>query len=125
MPIHSTLVFHCRRMAKVELTKYQLLDEFKAAPTLQAAEKVLSEAESYRDNPSSFVYDEEKARKAKEAQAKAAYEADCRKKFEDRMKRKAAKTGIQLSQLMKATQVPGGKLMGAQDPSWLQEKDGN
>jgi len=127
MPIISTVLFHCRRMAKIELTKYQLLDDWKAqARRLEDAEKLLSEAEGYRDSPGSFVYDEEKARKLKELQAKQAYEADCRKKFEERMKRKADKTGVPLSKLLKATQVPGGKLMGVQqDPSWLQEAEGS
>ncbi|CAK0820731.1 unnamed protein product [Prorocentrum cordatum] len=123
MPILPTVLFHIRRMAKSELTQYQLLDEFKASSDLGAAQKVLALAEGYRDRPGTFVYDEDKARRARELLEKRAYEEACRRKYEQRMERKANKMGVPLASLLKPTKVPGGQLKGAPDPSWLQENE--
>lgn len=111
-------------MAKAELTKYQLLDDFKAVSDLASMELLLAQAEGFRDHPETFKVDDEKLQRQREAVAKAVYEEDCRNKFEERMKRKAKKQGRPLSDLLRPSQVPGGQLKGGPDPSWLQENEG-
>lgn len=125
IPPVSTIVFHCRRMAKAELTKYQLLEEFVGAQSLDAVEEILKRAIGYRDSPDGFAIDPQKAQKEKELREQRAYEQQCRKKFEERMARKAARTGQQLSDLLKATACPGGLLEFDDRPSWLLERDDN
>ena len=59
-PPLSTLIFHCRRMAKTELTAFQLLEDFKAATSLDEVHRLLSKAEGFRDAPGSFQASKEK-----------------------------------------------------------------
>mmetsp|Transcript_10926 Transcript_10926/g.27519 ORF Transcript_10926/g.27519 Transcript_10926/m.27519 type:complete len:542 (-) Transcript_10926:63-1688(-) len=124
IPPLSTIIFHCRRMAKRELTEYQLLEDFVKCTSQAEVEKMLTEAEGYRDNPGSFKFSEEKAKKAREEREKKIYEEECRKKFEARMARKAARMGVAVSELLKPTAVPGGKLHFNSEPTWLQEQTG-
>jgi tRNA-dihydrouridine synthase 1 len=88
-----TVVFHIRRMLRDELTKYQLMDDCVAAPTLEDVQQIVDKVQSYQRDPSSFLYDEEKAIREKEALAKKKHEEGKRKRFEDRMIRKAKREG--------------------------------
>ncbi len=51
-----------------------------------------------------------------------AYELECRRKYEQRMARKAARLQLPLAEVMKGSQVPGGSLHFNNEPSWLTEK---
>ena len=51
-----------------------------------------------------------------------AYELECRRKYEQRMARKAARLQQPLAEVMKGSQVPGGSLHFNNEPSWLTEK---
>jgi len=124
MPPLRTVIFHCRRMAKAELARFQLLEEFTASPCLEAAEAVLARAESYQAQPQSFVLDEGRARRERELGAQKAYELECRKKYEARIARKAKQSGRPLSELLRPSAVPGGLLSFGAEPSWLLERDG-
>merc|ERR1712086_660744 len=125
MPPLSTVLFHLRRMAKPELTKYQLLEELMSSSQLLLAEAVLGKAEAFRDKPDAgFKFDEERARRERELAEQRKYEETCRKKYEARMAKKAKRTKKPLSEVMRATQVPGGVLHFDADPSWILEKDG-
>ena len=65
-PPLSTLIFHCRRMAKMELTQFQLLEDFKAAKSLDEVHDLLGKAEGFRDAPGSFQANKEKEKKDRE-----------------------------------------------------------
>lgn len=121
-PPLSTLIFHCRRMAKSELTTYQLLEDFKAASSLSEVQRMLSKAEGYRDAPGTFQASKEKEEEDRQLRAQQAYEMDCRRKYEQRMARKAARLGVSLQEVMKGSSVPGGSLHFNNEPSWLTEK---
>lgn len=124
MPPASTVVFHCRRMAKVELAQYQLLEEFSALKSVEEVEALLAKAEGHRDGPGPFKVDEGRSQKERELKAQRAYEEECRKKYESRMSRKAQRLGKQLTALLKPTACPGGLLSFSAEPSWLLERDG-
>ncbi len=65
-PPLSTLIFHSRRMAKMELTQFQLLEDFKAAKSLDEVHDLLRKAEGFRDAPGSFQANKEKEKKDRE-----------------------------------------------------------
>jgi len=109
-------------MAKAELTSFQLLEDFAQSTTLEALESTLTKAEDFRDKPGSFVASKEKEERDREVRAKQSYEIDCRRKYEQRMARKAERLGVTVSEVMKASAVPGGTLSFSNDPSWLTEK---
>ncbi|CAJ1401783.1 unnamed protein product [Effrenium voratum] len=121
-PSLSTLIFHCRRMAKAELTAFQMLEDFKAASSLEEVKKMLSKAEGFRDRPESFQVSKEQEQRDREARAQQAYELECRRKYEERMARKAARLGMSVKEIMKPSSVPGGSMEFNSEPSWLLEK---
>jgi tRNA-dihydrouridine synthase 1 len=92
-PSIRTVVFHIRRMLRDELTRYQLLDDCVAAPTLQDVQRIVDQVAAYQKDPSTFSYDRQKAAREKEALAKKKHEEGKRKRFEDRMIRKAKREG--------------------------------
>lgn len=111
MPPLSTVLFHLRRMAKLELTKYQLLEELMSSSQLGLAEAVLGKAEAFRDKPEAgFKFDEERASRERKLAEQRKYEETCRKKYEARMAKKAKREKKPLGAVMRATQVPGGVL---------------
>lgn len=121
-PPLSTLLFHCRRMAKPELSAFQLLEDFVSSKSLEELEQVLSKAEKFQKNPKSFKVDEDKEQRARELRAQQAYESECRRKYEQRMARKAQRLRTSLAEVLKASAVPGGTLSFGAEPSWLLEK---
>ena len=93
MKIRS-VVFHTRRMCKDLLERYQLMEECIAATTVDEVEAVICKCEGYIKHPESFHYDQEKAKREKEAIAKKRAEEGKRKAYEGRMTRKAKREGL-------------------------------
>ncbi|CAE7816469.1 DUS1L [Symbiodinium sp. CCMP2592] len=122
-PPLSTIIFHCRRMAKAELTEFQLLEDFKSSKSFQEMCELLSKAEAFKRAPGSFRASKEKEQRDRELRAQQAYEVECRRKYEQRMARKAARLGLPLEEVMRASAVPGGVLHFNGEPSWLTEKE--
>jgi hypothetical protein len=94
-PSIRTVVFHIRRMLRDELTQYQLLDDCVAAPTLGDVHRIVEQVAAYQQDPSTFSYDRRKAAREKEALAKKKHEEGKRKRFEERMIRKAKREGLE------------------------------
>ena len=88
-----TIVFHIRRMLRDELTQYQLMDDCVAASSIGNVQKIVDQVQLYQRDPGSFHFDKEKALREKEALAKKKHEEGKRKRFEDRMIRKAKREG--------------------------------
>jgi tRNA-dihydrouridine synthase 1 len=93
MKIRS-VVFHTRRMCKDLFEKYQLMEECIACTSVEEVEVVLSKCAKYVANPQSFHYDQEKAARDKEALENKRLEEGKRKRYEDRMIRKAKREGL-------------------------------
>lgn len=88
-----TVIFHTRRILKAELTTYQRMEECLACATVDDVERVVSEIRCYQESPGSFQYDLEKEKKEKEALERKRIEEGKRKKYEERMMRKAKREG--------------------------------
>ena len=93
MKIRS-VVFHTRRMCKELLEKYQLMEDCIACTSIDAVEAVLSRCDGYIKHPGTFLYDQDKARKEKEALDRKKREEGKRKAYEARMIRKAKREGL-------------------------------
>ncbi|KAJ1420580.1 hypothetical protein B484DRAFT_453060 [Ochromonadaceae sp. CCMP2298] len=89
------LVFHVRRMARIPLTQYQLMEDCLAANTTEEVRRVIEACIRYRDF-GGFSLDSNKARKSLEAKEKRAREAGKRREYEARMVRKAKREGKDL-----------------------------
>ena len=88
----KTLAFHVRRMAKESLTQYQLLSDVLEAETAAAVRAVVERAIVYeRDG---FTPDPEKAKRERQALELKKWREATRKRFEERMVRKALRTGL-------------------------------
>ena len=90
-----TTIFHTRRILKVELTTYQLLQECLVCQTVDQVEGIIQKIRGYQSNPDTFHYDKVKAQQEKEAIEKQKQEEGKRKAFEARMIRKAKREGQQ------------------------------
>ena len=84
----KSVIFHTRRMLKVELEKYQLLQDVLDADNVAAIRNVVNQVIVYRDE-GGFVYDDLKQKKYLEAKERRIREEGKRKEFEKRMMRKA------------------------------------
>ncbi len=93
MKIRS-VVFHTRRMCKDLFEKYQLMEECIACTSVEEVDNVLSKCAKYIANPQSFHFDQEKAAREKEALKNKRLEEGKRKRYEDRMIRKAKREGL-------------------------------
>ena len=88
----KTLAFHVRRMAKESLTRYQLLSDVLEAQTEAAVRAVVERAIVYeRDG---FTPDPEKAKRERQALELKKWREATRKRFEERMVRKAVRAGL-------------------------------
>lgn len=87
--IMRTVIFHTRRMIKDELTTYQMMEECLACSSIDNVESVVSKILRYRENPGSFQFDVERAKKSREALERKKIEEGKRKAYEARMIRKA------------------------------------
>ena len=88
-----TLIFHTRRILKVELAQYQCMEECLKCQTLEEVAALIRRIRGYQQDPSSFQYDKEKARQEKEALERKKHEEGKRKQYEARMLRKAKREG--------------------------------
>jgi hypothetical protein len=88
-----TVIFHTRRILKIDLTTYQLMEECLSCKSVDAVESLVRRIQGYHLDPSSFSYDVEKAKKEKEALQKKEQEEGKRKRYEARMIRKAKREG--------------------------------
>lgn len=88
-----TIIFHIRRILKVELAIYQLMEECLGCCTLEEVERVVAKVVGYQANPASFRFDKLKAQQAKEAMERKRDEEGKRKAYEARMVRKAKREG--------------------------------
>jgi tRNA-dihydrouridine synthase 1 len=91
-----TVVFHTRRILKVELATFQLMEECLSCKSVEAVETLVKTIRSYRENPGSFQYDLKKAQQEKDALERKKQEEGKRKAYEARMVRKAKREGKDL-----------------------------
>jgi len=87
--IMRTVIFHTRRIIKDELTTYQMMEECLACSSIDDVESVVSKILRYRENPGSFQFDVERAKRDREALERKKIEEGKRKAYEARMIRKA------------------------------------
>ena len=87
----KTILFHVRRMAKAPLTEYQLLAPILEAADLPAVRAVIDRAKHYEVH--GYTPDPEQARREKEALELKKWREQTRKRFEERMIRKAKREG--------------------------------
>lgn len=84
-----TVIFHARRILKTELTIYQLMDQCLSCTSVDQLEQLIFQMQTYQATPGSFLYDVQKAKVAKEALLRQQQEEGKRKRYEERMMRKA------------------------------------
>ncbi len=89
----STVIFHVRRIAKVQLTHYQLLDAVVNARDVAAVSAAVAAAQRYESGAIEFVPDEAAAARQVEALERKAREEGKRRDYEARMIRKAKREG--------------------------------
>ncbi|MGK3739570.1 MAG: tRNA-dihydrouridine synthase 1 [Bacillariaceae sp.] len=87
--ILRTVIFHTRRILKDELKTYQLMGGCLACSSVDKVESVILKIKQYRENPGSFQFDVESAKKESEALERKRIEEGKRKEYEARMIRKA------------------------------------
>ena len=88
-----TVIFHVRRMCKVELEQYQLLQECLLSTCVEQIRTILHRIIQYRLNPETFVFDSRRAQEEKDALERQRREEGKRKAYEERMIRKAKREG--------------------------------
>jgi len=88
-----TIIFHTRRILKTELSDYQLMEECIASKGIEDLRKIVSKVRKYKEDPSSFQFDREKAKEDKEDAKRKLREQGKRKAYEARMMRKAKREG--------------------------------
>ena len=88
-----TVIFHTRRILKTELTTYQLMDQCLSCTSVDDLEQIISKMQLYQAIPGSFLYDVQKAKLAKDALVRQKQEEGKRKRYEERMMRKAKREG--------------------------------
>lgn len=88
-----SVIFHIRRMIKEQLVRYQHMEDCLACENIDQVRQILQKIETYRSDPVSFIYDMEKAKNEKEALERKRHEEGKRKRYEERMIRKAKREG--------------------------------
>ncbi|KAL3941679.1 MAG: hypothetical protein SGBAC_003992 [Bacillariaceae sp.] len=88
-----TIIFHTRRILKVELATFQLMEECLGCNSLDKVEALVLKIRAYQQDPATFTFDVQKARAEKEALARKKTEEGKRKSYEARMMRKAKREG--------------------------------
>ena len=103
----KTLVFHVRRMAKEPLTRFQLFSDVLEAKDEATVHAAVQQALDYEVN--GFTPDPDKAKKERAAWELKKWREATRKRFEERMVRKALRSGL-----------PHGHFLsqGAKVPTW-------
>jgi tRNA-dihydrouridine synthase 1 len=88
----KSIIFHIRRIIKDELTDYQLMADCTSCSSLEQVESIVKQCISYKEK-NNFVYDPLKEQKMREAIERRKWEEGKRKRFEERMIRKAKREG--------------------------------
>jgi tRNA-dihydrouridine synthase 1 len=88
----KSVIFHTRRILREELNAYQLMDDCVSCENIAQVKAVVLQAKEYFEK-GNFVYNPEKELAAKNALAKRKHEEGKRKRFEERMLRKAKREG--------------------------------
>jgi tRNA-dihydrouridine synthase len=88
-----TVIFHTRRILKIELATFQRMEECLACQTVDQVQALVQKIRGYQADPASFSFDKLKAKQEKEALERAKQEAGKRKAYEARMMRKAKREG--------------------------------
>jgi tRNA-dihydrouridine synthase 1 len=99
--IMRTVIFHTRRILKKELATYQLMEECLACTSVNAVEQMVLKMQGYQKDPASFQYDVDKAKKEKAALERKKQEEGKRKRYEERMSRKAKREGKDLEHYLR------------------------
>jgi tRNA-dihydrouridine synthase 1 len=86
-----TLVFHVRRMLKNALTEYQLMGDMLEAKDADAVKRLIDQCAEFKKH--GYKPDPDKARKEKEALELKKHREQTRKRYEERMVRKAKREG--------------------------------
>lgn len=86
-----TLVFHVRRILKVELTEYQLMGDMLEAKDADVVKRLIEQCVEYKRH--GYKPDPDKARREKEALELKKHREQTRKRYEERMVRKAKREG--------------------------------
>ena len=89
-----TVVFHTRRMLKEPLNRFQLMSECISCKTIDDIKKVLKKIKTYENDPFTFKFDKEKEKLEREALNRKKEEEGKRKRYEERMIRKAKREGL-------------------------------
>ena len=90
---YRSVAFHCRRIAKDVLVKYDALDDLLDGPDAAAARAVLDRCAAYARGEASYAADAEKKRVAVARQAARDAMRARRKRWEERVIRKAKREG--------------------------------
>lgn len=121
-----TVVFHTRRMAKEALVGVQLLAELLDASDVPAVRKILEEAA--RREREGYVPDPERLKAEREALELKKWREQTRKRFEERMVRKAKRAGLAADYYLKeGSEVPTAERLRElkdlpKDAAWAQWK---
>ena len=87
----KSVIFHIRRMCKEKFNSYQLMEECVQSKSIQEVRSVVLLAQKY--DKDGYTFDPDKESKAKAALARRKHEEGKRKRFEERMVRKAKREG--------------------------------
>jgi tRNA-dihydrouridine synthase 1 len=88
----KSVVFHVRRIARDALTAFQLMEDCCACDSAQAVRLVIEQAKGHRDR-GDYEFDPLKQIKAQKALERRKLEEGKRKRYEERMTRKAKREG--------------------------------
>jgi len=100
------LVFHVRRMARDALNKYQMMDECVSCTNSEAVRDVINQCKVYRDK-GNYEFDAMKEIRARKELERRKHEEGKRKRYEERMTRKAKREGKDASfYLMQGAETP-------------------
>lgn len=94
------------------LEKYQLMEECVSCMSIQELEALLDRMQKYIENPDTFTFDQQKAKREKEAMSRKREEEGKRKRFEQRMMRKAKREGLPPEYYLKiGSEVPSVEMI--------------
>ena len=87
----KSVIFHVRRICKEAFASFQLMEECVESKSVDEVKKVVLLAQQYEKD--GYTFDPQKEKKAKAALAQRKHEEGKRKRFEERMARKAKREG--------------------------------
>ena len=106
-----TVVFHTRRMAKQALTEYQMMGEMLAATDLPGVRQIIERCVHYAAH--GYTPDPEKAKREGEALELKKWREATRKRYEERMVRKAVRAGLSHDHyLEQGAEAPSAEVLG-------------